>query len=287
MGRALIILVLLMSTLFVAVAVRVQKDMSRLPDTLLEEQLQKEAEDVSDYVLRYAALYAKNNIFEKNAWNSTWSGLVEKYGEAFSLTLIFDSSFEQGFGGDNNVGDLVWGFPTFKVESPQLGSEVTVKQIKFSHLGDDYKEMNFLAHSTVSATLQGKTLPDFPAEIAFGYDMLFGPNCFYFEYNQGNFNNDIVPDTSGNDPPNDGYPYKHKMHSSPEDINGWKGAFFEGPDANDGIPTAFYVPNDPSMWVAEEFTLVLFFKCDQSMIESGKNPAALIWLPSNDSNPEV
>ncbi|MBW6513721.1 MAG: hypothetical protein K0B87_03070, partial [Candidatus Syntrophosphaera sp.] len=75
---------------------------------------------------------------------------------------------------------------------------------------------------------------------------------------------------------------KYKMHSSPEDINGWKGAYFDGPYANDGTPTAFFSPDDPSMWVANEFTLVLFFKADQSLTQEGHPPAALIWMPSDE-----
>ncbi|MFO8145100.1 MAG: hypothetical protein R6T89_05175 [Candidatus Syntrophosphaera sp.] len=280
MGRALIILVLLMSTLFVAVAVRVQRDMAKLPDTLLEEQLQKEAEDVSDYVLRYAVLYAKKNIFAKQIWKDVWEPRVQHYGQNLRIILDFGDNIDFPI---SIPGIYEFNLPPFRVHNSQLGSDVTVKTIEFNHVGENSKEMSFRAESMVDASLQGTALNDFPAEIAFDYALLVKPNCFYFESEQPQINSghdDTVYDTSGSN--NHGFATKG-LATSPANF-AWKSLYFPGPGGiNDN--GAFYVPDNAtntSMQVSEQFTLVLFAQVD----EYHKNKdGALVWLPSSAPPP--
>jgi hypothetical protein len=287
MGRAMIILVLLMSTLFVAVAVRVQRDMAKLPETLLEEQLLKESEDISDYVLRYATLFAKNNIFDKHKFK-TWEELLKIYGENLAVTLIFDSTEDEGWSSDYGFGKFSYGCPDFHLTGPNYGAEVRVKQIRFSHLGDTWEELSFLAESVVEARLQGEEVtyysedtgtisPGFPAEIAFNYSLFNKPNCFFYEGEQPQINHghdEIVSDTSGSN--NHGYATKG-VATSPSGFD-WKCLYFPGPGGvNDN--GAFYVPDNPnlSMRVQDQFTLVLF-----AQIEGHHTTAdgSLVWLPS-------
>ena len=52
MGRAMLILVILLSTVFAGIALRMQTKMLDLPDVLRDDQLKRETENVSDYALR-------------------------------------------------------------------------------------------------------------------------------------------------------------------------------------------------------------------------------------------
>ena len=58
MGRGMLILVILMSTIFAGIAMRAQNRALELPDVLRDDQIKRETENVSDYALRYAIAYA-------------------------------------------------------------------------------------------------------------------------------------------------------------------------------------------------------------------------------------
>lgn len=283
MGRATLILVILMSTIFAGISLRLQNDMTRVPDLLAHEQLKKETENVSDYALRFAVVYAKQQIFgAPNVWRQ-WQTYITHLPNpsAFVHTLYFDGGTSSGGVTDDKH------FPVLTVTNPQNGSEVKIDRIEYHHIGGEPRDMQFLAKTYVKGRLQGSAWLNYPAEVAFNYRVMFHPNCFYYEYEEGGFNNTFVPDTSGQDPPNDGFTYKNKMHSAPVDVNSWKGAYFDGEDASDHIPTAFYAPDNTngSLRVSDQFTLVLFVKCDNDMAESAySGPGTLVWLPSSIPN---
>lgn len=275
MGRGILILVLLMSTLFTAIAIRVQRDMAKLPDTLLEEQLRAEAENVSDYALRYAVLYAKNNIFEKNAWK-IWEELINLYPE-LSIKIVFNGHT----GTSQNGNDWYIYSPPFVVNNPQLGSTVSVDTLAFNRLSGNSKDMRFRVRSSVSGSLQDANINHFPAEIAFSYNLLNKPDRFYYESEVPNYGGQKpkVPDTSGNN--NLGYATV-ALKTSPANL-AWKSIYFPGPGGNDSNSNgAFYVPDNPgnsSMRVSDQFTLVFFLQGDKFLMN---HDAAVIWFPSSD-----
>ncbi|MDZ4182329.1 MAG: hypothetical protein U1B83_05570, partial [Candidatus Cloacimonadaceae bacterium] len=54
MGRSMLIVVVLMSTLYTGIMMSMQRSLFSLPDIVSRNMLQKQAESVSDYALRTA-----------------------------------------------------------------------------------------------------------------------------------------------------------------------------------------------------------------------------------------
>jgi hypothetical protein len=249
----MLILLILMSTIFAGIALRMQTKMQDLPDLLRDDQIKRESENISDYALRYAIAYAIPKIKE-------W---VDKNFE--TVTVKFDGTTVTN-------GNLI-GMPVFPVGNG------FIRQITFKHIGGTFtggnKEVRFQAISDVSGTLMSKTIV-YPAELAFNYFKVETPNCFYYEMNQAQLEGQAdLNDTSGNG--NNGYPFNglHTFPTPGDGVAGWKCGFWHG-DFND----AAYAPNDNvnhTMEVDTTFTLVCFAKPD---IDLKYRSAALVWMPS-------
>lgn len=256
MGRAMLILVILLSTVFAGIALRMQTKMLDLPDVLRDDQLKRETENVSDYALRYATAFAIPNIKD-------W---VKKEYQSVVVT----------FNGTNTVNGNQITQPLFPV------GNAMINRIEFHHIGGTFtgnnKEIRFQAVTNVSGTLQSKDII-YPAELAFNYFKVETPNCFYYEMNQAQFPGQAdMKDTSGNN--NDAYDFNglHTFPTPGDGVAGWKCGFWHG-DFND----AAYAPNDDlnhSMEVDSTFTLVCFAKLDRDLEIYEDRSAALVWLPS-------
>jgi hypothetical protein len=64
MGRTILIVVILMSTIYAGVVISVQKEMTKLPAVLVDNLLRKEVENVSDYAIRNAVRNAGSMVFD-------------------------------------------------------------------------------------------------------------------------------------------------------------------------------------------------------------------------------
>ena len=265
MGRAMLIMVILLSTVFAGIALRMQTKMLELPDVLRDDQLKRETENVSDYALRYAISYAIPNIKD---WVSK---------EYQSVTVTFN--------GTNTVNGNLITLPLFPV------GNAMINRIVFNHIGGTFtgnnKEIRFQAMTDVSGNLQSKNIV-YPAELAFNYFKVDTPDCFYYEMNQAQLEGQAdMNDTSTNEPPNNAFPFNglHTFPTPGDGVAGWKCGFW-----HDDFDDAAYAPNaaNGSMVVDTTFTLFCFAKPDRDL----NNPlrrAALVWLPSTppQTNPDA
>lgn len=260
MGRASLILVLLMSVLFTNIILRMQTNMLKLPEMLTSHQIKRECENISDYSLRYAIDYGADKV-------NTWKNLGYKV-----VKVIFDGTEgeQQSVTGDT----LTTRTASFPVAIGAIDS-LEFRQIDILYHGGhgSVEEIRFQAFSDVHGTLQNKTM-DYNAEVAFNFIPVINPNVFYFEMESQLPGNKIMGDSSGND--NHAYDHGHVMtfpsnHGGLGVAHSRYGWYHE--DEND----AAYVPDDPTIHMTNKFTLVCFAKIDK-MLE-GQN-AALIWLPS-------
>lgn len=248
MGRATLILVVLLSTLFAGIAMRMNRHMLLLPDVLRDDQIKRETENISDYALRYAIAFAIPKITK---WVK--DGYVD-------YTIRFDGSAA--------TNTNVTGAPLFPVGNG------FIRRIEYHQIGasNNGKEIRFQAVTTTDATIQSKTVI-YPAEVAFNYYKVDTPDCFYYEMNQAQLaGNADMNDTSGNN--NHAYPFNglHTFPTPGDGVAGWKCGFWHD-DMND----AAYAPPHASMEVDTTFTLFCFAKLDRDLSD---RDAALVWLPS-------
>lgn len=270
MGRATLILVVLLSTLFAGIAMRMNKHMLMLPDVLRDDQIKRETENISDYALRSAISYAtESNSSRLKNWIGNEYDFVEVVYDTTTPTSVVTTA----------DGDKVYTIgtgATFPIANGFINRTV------YSNLGGTFtganKEIRFRAATQVQGTMQGKTVY-YPAEIAFNYFKVDNPNCFYFEMNQAQLEGQAdMNDTSGNG--NNAFP-NNGLHTFPtpgDGVAGWKCGFWHD-DRND---TA-YAPDHISMRVDSTFTLVTFAKLDKDLTILPN--AALVWLPSAEPSP--
>ncbi len=255
----MLILVLLMSTLFTGIALRMHNRMQELPDYLTNHQLKRDTENVSDYALRYSIAFAVDRI---NGW-------VKKGYD--HVRVLFDGNTE-------TEGNIIR-MPVFMVGNSRINS------IDFTHIGiGPNKEMRFRAATNVTGNLMGQSL-NYPAELAFNYFKTSAPNCYYYQMDQSQFpGGKLMYDTSGQNPRNDSYPNGNNLMTAPtpgDEIGGWKIAYW-----CDKFESAAYTPNaaNGSMEVDSAFTLVLFFKPDKRL-ES--KDFSLVWMPSAEPKEQL
>jgi hypothetical protein len=289
MGRATLILVVLMSTLFAGVAMRMNRNMLELPELLTDNQIKREAENISDYSLRYAINQGSDAV---RSW----------YERGFTNAHVYfyGSDTEQipvEYPSENGV-DLEIHTHAFPLGNGRI------KQISFKniHLSED-GEVSFRAVSTVQQSLHRTDGPEgllqnrsyeYVAEVAFNTTNLVNPNCFYHEMND-NFNGNSIkkkPVADSSPWGNIGYDTVH-IHSHPNEgvANSRSGIFRRSTHPNQWTNSdlVIYTPDsfepygyelenpNTSMRVDEEFTLVGFVKIDADL--DGEN-GAIIWLPT-------
>lgn len=160
MGRAILIVVLLVSTIYAGIIVNVQKEMYKLPGVIVDNFLSKEIENVSDYALRAAVrLGTENYILETGV---------------DTMTVLFDG-----------------------IQNPvyMQGSNARINKIFYRRMNADYYE----AVTYLTGSLQGHNI-NYTAQIAYDYPdgPGSGPTLLYNEYNQQTHADNELPDQSNN-----------------------------------------------------------------------------------------
>lgn len=187
MGRVLLILVVLVSTIYAGITLTSQKKMLSLPYITARNMIVKEAESVSDYALRTAVR------------NSVSLGLQAQVGSVMKLTSHYD---------DFQVGHC-------KIDSIQY---------TFVESGNHYRAISFVsaAMQGIEINYPAEIAFNFPLSQLVG-----SPNCFYLEMDQPQFNPsfNMVYDSSDNS--NDAFFNGDvSTRPMGEGANGWKCAYF-------------------------------------------------------------
>ncbi len=187
MGRSLLIIVVLMSTIYAGISLSMQRKMLSLPHITARNMINKEAESVSDYALRTAVR------------NSVALGLQAQTGSFTKITTIYDN---------------------FKVGKCIIDSI----SYTFVESANHYRAITYVRGSLHGIDVQypAEIAFNFPLSMLTGT-----PTCFYLEMDQPQFNPsfNMVYDTSDN--ANDAFFHgdvdTRPMGSG---VNGWKCASF-------------------------------------------------------------
>lgn len=222
MGRSMLIVVLLMSTIFGGIVIALQRQMRSLPDVMVRNLLLKEAESVSDYALRTSIRTA------------TSMGLqMPVEGVVMNFTKTFNNF---------NIGHC------------------TIDSIRYSFVNStsQYRAQTTVRASMqgVNVVYPAEMAFNFPVTAIVG-----NPNCFYFEMDQPQFHgsNEWIRDTSGNE--YTGEPHNAistRPHGS--GANGWKCASLDGVNDYIDIVCEPGCTEHPNLRVSQEFTLIVFAK---------------------------
>lgn len=164
MGRAMLIFVVLMTTVFGSVLISVYKNIGGVPEVLIKNQLQKEAEGVSDFVLRDAVRGANSKDF------------LETMMDMVGSESGHDMSFTMYYGVPEGSQTLVQ--PEWKIGNCE------VEKITYTyHMNED----NYKVQTRIRAAMQDIEIFR-EAEMAFSYPMtVLGkvePNIVYLEFEQ-------------------------------------------------------------------------------------------------------
>lgn len=259
MGRSMLMYVLLMTSVFAGILISLNRNMIELPDVLVRNTLNKEAENVSDYALRNAI---------RNA------GSVE-----------FLNSYLEG----NNFMDEIHFtqvFNNFKVGNCWIDS------LRYSYINS---QAQYKVKSYIRASLQGVNVSR-DAEMAFDYPFLTlgssKPNILYLEMERLILfpwffeNNNYLPDSSGNDYTGNAMGFSLISATIP-----WGGAFSRYCTKFNGIDN--YIIVNPqvgpsgvdSLNTDNSFSLLLFAKIDKNGRQFySSNQGTLLWIPSNPTS---
>ncbi|MDD2361128.1 MAG: hypothetical protein PHE66_11925, partial [Syntrophaceticus schinkii] len=212
MGRASLMFVILMTSIFASVLVRVQRSIGGVPDVLIRNQLNKEIENISDFVLRAAV----RNANSKDFLDSVLSG-TEIIGE---LTHIQNFAI-----GERRIGNC----------------DVLSLEYSYAHTADHYK-----VKTHIRGFMQGvEVFRD--AEMAFSFPMVtlgkVAPNVVYLEFERlllfpwlfdiFNLNNRFLPDSSPNNYGGQFHGFSFISPTAPyyvkdnidDDVESWGGAY--------------------------------------------------------------
>lgn len=169
MGRAMLIVALLMGTIYGGIMLHLQNRMMELPQLQVRQIIQKEQENVNDFALRKAILYPaqlKNEI---------------EAGNYVNLRLNLNNY---------RIGNCL------------------LDRVDYRFAGESATNVKYRAVSYVHGDLQGYRVDPDTTELALTIPLnstgVSGiPNCFYLEMEDNNFRNgDLLADNSGNVPPN-------------------------------------------------------------------------------------
>lgn len=169
MGRAILIVVLLVSTIYAGIIVNVQKEMYKLPGVIVDNFITKEIENVSDYALRAAVRLGTENFILATGVDT--------------MTVLFDG-----------------------IQHPvyMQGSNSRINKIFYRRMNaDQYEAVTYL-----TGNLQGHSI-NYTAQIAYDYPGApgTGPLVLYNDYGQQTHAPDVLPDQSAHPSgiPMDGY----------------------------------------------------------------------------------
>lgn len=283
MGRASLMFVILMTTIFASVLVRVQRSIGGVPDVLIRNQLNKEIENISDFVLRAAV----RNANSKDFLDSVLSG-TEIIGE---LTHIQNFAI-----GERRIGNC----------------DVLSLEYSYAHTADHYK-----VKTHIRGFMQGvEVFRD--AEMAFSFPMVtlgkVAPNVVYLEFERlllfpwlfdiFNLNNRFLPDSSPNNYGGQFHGFSFISPTAPyyvkdnidDDVESWGGAYskryikFNG--YNNWVEVENKLPvgseDDEALNTDTDFSLMCFAKIDKSgrnstlgISDKRNQQGALVWIPSD------
>jgi hypothetical protein len=222
MGRAMLIVTVLMASLYAGIMTTMQRNILSVPNIISRNMLTKQAESVSDYALRTAV---QNSI---------------AYGQ---------------MAGD--VGLMVFNdyYTNFNIQNCKIDS------IKYTIVGgtnNSYRARSYVSGSLMGRTVNYKAEIAFSFPVIATLDLDY---CIYLEMNQPAFNpgiGDMVWDNSDNG--NDANFYGNvdtRPHGT--GVDGWKCANFNESSGNtiDGV---IWHDGNASMVVASNFTIMSFVK---------------------------
>ncbi len=289
MGRASLMFVILMTSIFASVLVRVQRSIGGVPDVLIRNQLNKEIENISDYVLRTAVRNANSEEF----LNSVLSG----------ADVVGQISHTQTFAeGEKRIGHC----------------DILSIEYSYAHSGDHYK-----VKTHIRGFMQGvEVFRD--AEMAFSYPMVtlgkVAPNVVYLEFERLllfpwlfdllNMNNRFLPDSSPNSYGGQFHGFSFISPTAPyyikdnvdDDVESWGGAYSKRYLKFNGVDNWIEVENKlpvgsedtEALDTDTEFSLMCFAKIDKlgrkiffSTPDHRKQQGTLIWIPSDNTNPAL
>ncbi len=161
MGRAILIVVILVSTIYAGIIINVQKEMYKLPGVIVDNFINKEVENVNDYALRAAVRLGTEN----------WTLPTGRD----TLTVYFD-----GLTGSN---------PIYRQ------GHCKIDKIFYHRIAPHFYE----ARTYVSGSLQGHAI-NYTGQIAYDYPDApgSGPLLLYNEYSAQTHANQTLPDHSDN-----------------------------------------------------------------------------------------
>lgn len=270
MGRAMLIFVVLMTTIFASVLTSVYRNIGGVPDVLIRNQLNKEIENLSDFILKRAVREAASENFLEDLQSMTEGGGVEVGGSSGGVSTS-DMVFTRIYGAGEEV------YNNCKVDSIRYS---------FASSSQNYKIQTF-----ISGEMQGVKVSR-TAEMAFSYPIIVEgtvtPNIVYLEFDQvlrlnwlkeilrkifGITKNDFPDSTSNN--------YSGSFHglsfSSPtgnhdtDDISDWGDSNNKLFVKLNGHNTYITIDPDPvnkpnnfmAMDTTKEFSLLTFAKIDK------------------------
>lgn len=220
MGRAILIVVILMTAIYSTVLVTMQRRMLDLPRIIQRNALTKQAESVSDYALRTAVR------------NSISLGMMAGPGSVVMWTQEFNN---------------------FKIQDCQIDS------IRYTFVGGSGGSNSYRAVSYVSGEVQGQSI-DYKAELAFSFPLVVLLNLDYaihLEMDQPQFNpsqnwNHVI-DSSEHE--NDAL-FVGDVDTRPmgQGVDGWKCASFGG------NPGYIWHDGNESLSMTSNFTIMAFAK---------------------------
>ncbi len=259
MGRAVLMSVLWMTTLFASILISLDRNLSSFPNVLVRNQLMKEAENASDFALRNAI---------RNAGSSEF---LDSYlhGQNFADEISFVQSF-------NN----------FKI------GNCTIDSLRYSYSNS---QAHYKVKSYIRSSLQGVNVSR-DAEMAFNYPFLTlgssKPNVLYLEMERLLLfpwlftNNNLLPDSSGNDYTGIANGFSLISATIP-----WGGAFSRYCTKFNGIDNYLSVAPQPdasgvdSLNTDDSFSLLMFAKIDKNGRQwYSSYQGTLIWIPSEPSS---
>lgn len=174
MGRAILIVVLLVSTIYAGIIIQVQKEMYKLPEVIVDNLLSKELENVSDYALRAAVRLGTEDIVMETG--------------VFTKVVSFAGNEVRNY----DINGVLLDTMNVVFDEYRQGN-CTIDSILYRRMSYNYME----ATTYSSGTLQGRTM-DYVAQIAYDYihSTVDGPLVLYNEYNQQTHTPDELPDQS-------------------------------------------------------------------------------------------
>lgn len=241
MGKSILILVLLMTTIYTGIMIRLGQRMLDLPDLVTENMIVKQAEGVSDYALRTAVR------------NSVSLGMQAGPDEVWYWTTRYNNF---------NVGNCV----------------IDSICYEFASSADRYLARSYVRGDLMGKHIDypAEIAFEFPL-----IEIVGTPNIYYLEFDQPQFNPSqnwcLAWDLT--DWHNDGIPYPIygqagagaiKTRPKGQGANGWKCASFE---ADGGY---IYNLGHSSMHVNTNFTIISFAK-----IRKGHPAATIVWMASD------